>query len=80
MIWIVPYTGKVLSSIPWNSASVSSRIFIVFTSFLEDWLVLNINHTYGIVEGMKSYEGHDLVECIYSVEILHPRFKQLNVV
>jgi len=42
--------------------------------------VLNINHTYGIVEGMKSYEGHDLVECIYSVEILHPRFKQLNVV
>jgi hypothetical protein len=43
-------------------------------------LVLNINHTYGIVEGMKSYEGHDLVECIYNVEIFHPRFKQLNVV
>jgi hypothetical protein len=40
--------------------------------------VLNINHTYGLVEGMKSYEGHDLVECIYSVEIFHPRFKQLK--
>jgi hypothetical protein len=66
--------------IPWNFASVSSRFFIVFTSFLEDWLVLNIDHTYGIVEGMKSYESHDLVECIYSVENFHPRFKQLNVV
>jgi hypothetical protein len=42
--------------------------------------VLNINHTYGIVEGMKSYESHDLVECIYCVGILHPTFKQLNVI